>query len=343
MAGAGALLQADGRPRYGLFADSLSCADGRADLSRDAFGRQRSALARRLGYKQFQYFGGMSRDIIFGCALVDLGYANSVFFYVVDTRSGERFERVIRKPGHVGMQLADNPVDGSSHYRAGNVSISQTYVGTPRSKRLQLTAGDVLEIDALMPEAGFEPMSLCTRAGYHGWVYANKTAGLALQGHITWRGQRHDLAELGAMGHHDFSCGFMRRETWWNWACLSGMAQDANGNRIALGLNLSCGVNETVWGENALWLDGRLVPVGGVVFDFNQDDVLQPWQVRSLDGQVNLRFTPVGVHREKMQALILSGHFQQVFGRFDGEITSNGHNLTVDNVSGFVEDQFVRW
>ena len=343
MAGAGALLGADGRPRYGRFDDSLDDADGRADSSRDAFGRQRGALARRLRYKQFQYFGGMSRDLVFGCALVDLGYANNVFFYVVDMHSGERYERVLRKPGGSGMTLAGNPVDGRSEYRAGAVTVSQTYIGEPRAKRLRLQDGDRLEIDALMPEAGFEPMSLCTRAGYHGWVYANKTAGLALQGHITWRGRRHDLAGLGAMGHHDFSCGYMQRETWWNWACLSGPARRADGGTVALGLNLSCGVNETVWGENALWLDGRLVPVGGVSFDYDQDDVLRPWRVRSLDGQVDLRFTPVGVHREKLRALILSGHFQQVFGRFDGDIVSADGNLTVDNVSGFVEDQFVRW
>ncbi|MEL0028119.1 MAG: DUF2804 family protein, partial [Perlucidibaca sp.] len=231
----------DGTPLLGRFSDSLRHADGRQDIGRDAFGRPRSALARQLGYKQFQYFGGMSARFIFGCALVDLGYLNSVFVYVVDTTTGETFKRSLRRPGHRGMTLADNPVEGVSLFRAGDVEASQAYRAEPREKSLRVQVGDDLLIEARMPEAAFEPMSLCTRAGYQGWVYANKTAGLPLHGQLVWRGEQHDLAVLGAMGHHDFSCGYMRRETFWNWACLSGMSRADDGREVALGLNLSCG------------------------------------------------------------------------------------------------------
>ena len=55
-----------GQPRFGRYADSLRRIDPAEDDQRDAFGRPRSRLARALGYKQFQYFGGMSRDLIFG-------------------------------------------------------------------------------------------------------------------------------------------------------------------------------------------------------------------------------------------------------------------------------------
>ena len=78
----------DGLPQFGFFADSLDDADGREDRSCDAFGQPRSALAKAMQYKQFQYFGGMSGRFIFGCALVDLGYCNSVFAYLFDADSG---------------------------------------------------------------------------------------------------------------------------------------------------------------------------------------------------------------------------------------------------------------
>lgn len=330
-------------PLLGRFPDSLRHINGRQDIGRDAFGRPRSALARQFGYKQFQYFGGMSRRFIFGCALVDLGYLNSIFVYIVDTETGETFKRSLRRPGQIGMTLADNPVEGVSLFQAGDVEASQAYREAPREKSLFVRVGDQLNIEASMPEAGFEPMSLCTRAGYQGWVYANKTAGLALKGKLVWRGEVHDLETLGAMGHHDYSCGYMRRETFWNWACLSGMSQTADGREVALGLNLSCGVNETSHSENCLWLDGKLVEVGGTRFEFDRLDVLQPWRVVSLDGQVDLRFTPLGLHQEKMNLGLIASNFRQVFGRFDGHFRVNETTYSVTSLSGFVEDQFVRW
>ncbi len=336
-------LLVDDEPLLGRFSGSLRYIDGQRDIGRNAFGRPRSALARSLGYKQFQYFGGMSSRFIFGCALVDLGYLNSAFVYIVDTTTGETFKRSLRRPGHWGMTLADNPVEGVSLFEAGRVEVSQIYREDPREKSLFVRVGNELNIEATMPEAGFEPMSLCTRAGYQGWVYANKTAGLPLKGKLVWRGEVHDLEALGAMGHHDYSCGYMRRETFWNWACLSGIGQAADGRAVALGLNLSCGVNETSHSENCLWLDGRLVEVGGTCFEFDRQDVLKPWRVTTRDGQVDLLFTPLGLHQEKMNIGLLASNFRQVFGRFDGHFRVNGTTYSVTSLSGFVEDQFVRW
>jgi hypothetical protein len=189
-----------------------------------------------------------------------------------------------------------------------------------------------------MPEAGFEPMSICTRTAYSGWVYANKTAGLDLTGHLRHRGRTQDLATAGAMGHHDFSCGFMRRETFWNWACFSGTS---GGHR--LGLNLSCGVNETSFTENCLWVDGRLVKVNLTHFDFDHDDLMKPWHIRSDDGSVDLCFTAIGMHRETLNALLVASNFKQLFGRFDGELRVDGAVIPVRGLPGFVEDQYAKW
>lgn len=333
----------DGLPQLGFFADSVADADGRHEASLDAFGQPRAALAKALQYKQFQYFGGMSERFIFGCALVDLGYCNTVFAYLFDTNSGELFSRSVKRPGHLGMSLSSSPVSGISRFQAGDLTVEQTYEGEPRCKSLSLRIGDELSLRARMPEAGFEPMSLCTRAGYHGWVYANKTAGLALEGELIWRSQRHDLAELGAMGHHDFSCGFMRRETWWNWACLSGIVHDSVGQSHALGLNISTGVNETTYSENCLWLNGQCISLASAHFEFNARDVLKPWQVSTLDGRVQLQFTPLGLHQEKLKLPLLKSHFRQIFGRFQGRVEIDGACYTVQGLTGFVEDQFVRW
>lgn len=328
----------NGRPRLGQFSDSLPLINHRDFLLETPFGKTASRLDRWLGFKQFQYFGGMSDSLVFGCALAHLRHMGVAFVYVVDMRTGELFSRSYRSPLGIGMAMADNPVQGTSHFRLPGVDIRMGYRSVPREKTLFVKLGDLLQIDAAMPEAGFEPMSICTRTAYTGWVYANKTAGLDLTGSLRFQGQIHDLSSIGAMGHHDYSSGYMRRETFWNWACFSGMS---GGHRI--GLNLSCGVNETSFTENCLWIDGALVKVNLTRFDFRQDDLMRPWQVRSDDGLVNLRFTPAGMHREKVNAGFVASNFKQLFGRFDGELRVDGKVIAIQGLPGFVEDQYAKW
>jgi hypothetical protein len=185
----------------------------------------------------------------------------------------------------------------------------------------------------------FTPMSLCTRAGINGWVYANKVAGLPVTGKLQLADESMDLGALDACGHHDFSAGFMRRETFWNWACFSGRQQ---GNLV--GINLSCGVNETSYTENCLWLNGELIKVDTVRFDYDRDDLMQPWRVTSLDGQVELSFTPRGNHREKLNVGLFASNFNQLFGQFDGVLRPAGRDpVEIRQLNGFVEEQYAKW
>lgn len=331
-------LVVNGRPRFGQFTDSLRQVNAHDFHLHTPFGKPAGPLARWLGYKQFQYFGGMSERLIFGCALAHLRHTGIAFVYVHDLETGQLFSRSLRSPLGLGMSLGDNPVEGESRFRWAGADIRMGYGDHPRRKTLSVRIGQDFLLEAEMPEAGFEPMSLCTRTAYSGWVYANKTAGLDIQGRLRYEGGDFDLAALGAMGHHDFSCGHMRRETYWNWACLSGRA---SGHRI--GLNLSCGVNETSYTENCLWIDGRLVKVNLTRFEFRQEDMMQPWRVWSDDGQVDLRFTPKGEHREQLNAVVVASNFRQLFGRFDGVLRVDGQVLAVNGLPGFVEDQYTKW
>lgn len=328
----------NGSPRLGQFPDSLREIRHQDFRLLTPFGKPAGRFANWMGFKQFQYFGGMSEKLIFGCALAHLRHVAVAFVYVHDLETGELFSRSYRSPLGIGMTLADNPVSGESRFKLPGVDIRMGYQAHPREKTLSIKLGTLLSIEARMPETGFEPMSLCTRTAYSGWVYANKTAGLDIQGELSLQGQSFDLAGIGAMGHHDFSCGFMRRETFWNWACFSGVS---DGHR--LGLNLSCGVNETSFTENCLWLDGKLIKVNLTRFEFDQQDLMQPWRVYSDDGQVDLHFTAVGLHREQLNLGLVASNFKQLFGRFDGQLRVDGKIINIRSLPGFVEDQYAKW
>lgn len=177
----------NGQPRFGQFPGSLRHINSRDFRLHSPFGKPAHALANWLGFKEFQYFGGMSERLIFGCALAHLRHIGAAFVYVHDVESGELFIRSLRSPFGLGMTLADNPVSGTSRFRWAGADIRMGYQENPRQKSLQVSIGHDFRLEAVMPELGLEPMSICTRTGYSGWTYANKTAGLELQGELHYR------------------------------------------------------------------------------------------------------------------------------------------------------------
>lgn len=335
------LINRHGQVAMGVFPQSVAHINGRDADYRTPMGRPASRRARHFHYKQFQYFGVISDQLLAGCALADTGYLGIAFFYIFEPHTGRLREYTWHSPLARALTLSTSPLVGESNFHQRGVNIRMGYQnaadGPSKSLSVRLPG---ITLDATLDEgSAFQPMSLCTRTGINGWVYANKVAGTRVRGQLQHNSQVHDLASLDAFGHHDFSAGYMRRETFWNWACLSGRV---NGSQ--LGLNLSCGVNETSYSENCLWLDGRIQSTGGTVFHYDRDDVMRPWQIHSRCGQVELTFTPSGQHRERLNLGLFASNFHQLFGHFHGRIRlHDGRVFAIDRLYGFVEEQYAKW
>ena len=334
------LVSGDGQIDFGIYPDTLAHINGRDYDYRRPMGNAASAWQRRFHYKQFQYFGVVSDRFLAGCAFADTAWIGLVFVYVFDTRSGKLHEYTWRSPLARELSLSDSPLHGESSFRRGSTTIRLGYNDSAGSRTKTLTVDTPeLKIEASMTEpAHYQPMSLCTRIGINGWAYANKVAGLPVTGRLRFGGEDMTLEALDAFGHHDFSAGFMRRETFWNWACLSG-----KGGARQVGMNLSCGVNETSFTENCLWLDGKLIKVDGTTFVYDRDDLMRPWKVTSIDGQVTLTFRPMGRHRERVNLGLFASNFHQIFGTFHGTLQVDGETLDIDGIHGFVEEQYAKW
>lgn len=331
------LIQASGQPHYGVFPSAPGEVNWRDFDFRSPMGRRLGALAKWRRYHQFQYFGLVSNELIGGCALANLSLLGVGFVYLFHPASGRLIERQFRRPLGLGCEFSPRPNEGVCQLRSGENLLRLENHG--EDKHLKVSLDDGMQIEASFSEARFQPMSLCTPSAANGWVYAQKVAGARCIGQVRSRLGDFDLRELDAFAHHDWSAGYMRPETNWNWACLSGEVEG-----VRVGLNLSCGVNETSFSENCLWLDGELLPVSGAHFQFDRDDPLKPWVIRSSDGQVELNFRGIGLHREKLNLGILASNFKQVFGCFSGRLQPAGRAaLQFDNLWGFVEEQYVKW
>lgn len=111
----------------------------------------------------------------------------------------------------------------------------------------------------------------------------------------------------------------MRRQTCWNWAATASSLDDGR----SLGLNLSCGVNETSFTENAFWVGGIMTKVDLVDFDYDPDDLSAPWHIRSGDRKVDLVFYPEAQREEKINAFFLASRFTQMLGIFEGTLKTD--------------------
>lgn len=267
------LIQANGQPHYGIFPSAPQYINYRDFDFRSPMGRRVGALGKWRRFHQFQYFGLISPELIGGCALAQLSLLGVGFVYLYQPSSGRMLERRFKLPLGFGTRFSQTPDDGVCELRQGRNLLRLENRMAHREKRLLVELDDGTRIDACFSEEApsFQPMCLCTPTAVNGWVYAQKVAGVRCRGDVRSALGDHDLQALDAFAHHDWSAGYMRPETFWNWACLSG---EADGLRV--GLNLSCGVNETSFTENCYWLDGELLKVDSVRFDFDRDQPLRP-------------------------------------------------------------------
>jgi hypothetical protein len=319
-------------------------ADYRTPMNRPA-----SRWQKHFHFKQFQYVGGISDNVLFGCALADLRYVGAVFVYVYQPQTRQLQEWSFRTPLARGLDLTNRPDNGVSSFSwLGNRIWLRYQCNTANERKISLEiklrplkSEPTLSLNAeIQVPRDFQYMSLCTPTGANGWTYAQKLARRPVSGEIRTATDSITLDPESCFGHHDLSAGYMRRETFWNWACFSAPSSTQG----SMGLNISWGVNETGYSENCFWLGKTLHPLPQMIFRFDRDHENSPWRIFSEDRLVDLSFTPEGTHKERLHAGILATNFRQIFGRFNGHVTTpGGKRHEIENIYGFVEDHYSKW
>ncbi|MDO3722995.1 DUF2804 domain-containing protein [Marinobacter sp. chi1] len=303
---------------------------------RTVMDRPRSRWARRWRFNQFQFVSVMGADWVFGIAIVDLKLVANGFFYLYDFSTGTLHEQSFLAPLARGVEIDPLPERGAAIF--ANAKVNMSIMPDVDGRHIQVKAPGNIQVDLTLRQDS-DPLRLVSPAGYNGWVFTRKSAGLAVDGEVRW-GQEVWRTDEATRGSVDWSCGFMRRETAWNWACMAGQLPDGR----SIGLNLAAGVNETGVTENALWLDGRCVKLGIACFDFDRYHPEQPWRVTTDDGRVDLTFQPGGVRKEKLNAVVLASNFRQFIGTFEGQMTGDdGECIAIRGMRGLMEDHYARW
>jgi hypothetical protein len=313
----------DGLPRFGRY-QGLAGAPGWAQL---AAPHARPALWRRLHHKRWHFVALVTDELFCGVAIVDIGWSNTAFAYVFD-RAERRVLAAFSPLGVAGLTAAVGAtVAEGARFTMPGRQVAIEGAGE-HGHRLRLRAGR-FRIDAAY--AGEGPRLLAIGPAFDGGSVhsTQKSPGLALKGTLEAGGRRYSLD--GGMASYDFSNGLLGRRTAWRWI-------SAHGDRI--GFNLQAGYFGDA--ENALWLDGALLPLGHVEVGIEPDGC---WMLRTADSLLDLRFTPEGTRNDNKQLLIASSNMRQHVGRFDGWVRAapDAPRVAVTGLAGLAEDYRARW
>lgn len=324
------LLNAQGEVQFGRYAGALKHFDWQGISAP----WQRSILWKRLHHKRWRYISLATEEIFCGLAIIDLGWASSAFAYVFE-RSSQREIAGFSQDGlpYLSCRISPQPFnEADCRFASFGKQMRFWHLEGSERYQLQVQAGNLL-IDAVIDAEGAAPSLLALGEVVGGTVHATqKSAAMRVKGRVVCGQQEFDLA--GGIASMDYSSGFLARETQWHWAC----AQSAT-----LGFNLQQGYFAAQ--ENALWLDGEVFPLAAAQFTFEHAQPEAPWHIRTLDGLLDLHFTPLGVRRQNKNLRVAVSRYVQPIGQFSGWVKAhaNAEAREVKKLVGVTEDHFSRW
>jgi hypothetical protein len=324
---------ADGLPVLGRFAGLAETIDWGAL----APPFRRGAWWRRFHHKRWHYVALACDEVFCAVAIVDLGWTSTAFAYVFARRERTLIASFAQDgvPGWSASLAAHGGGDSRFRFPGSRIDIR----GAEQGACALVLACPGLSINARFARPA--PQLLATGLVAGGAVHATqKSGGMALQGEVLVDGRSGErtgprrFSLEGGVASVDYSNGLLARETDWRWACAHG---------LDLGFNLQAGYFGA--NENALWLDGKIIPLGAARFDFDAAAPMQPWHVHTEDGLLDLHFTPEGLRRDDKNLLIAVSKYVQPIGTFSGWVKAHAGAppIAVDRLAGVTEDHHSRW
>ena len=333
-----------------------------------------------LRHRRWVYATAATDRLLVAVAIVDGGLTGTAFCMITDLQSGETIANSSRPGGSRPLvSVSDHPMEGlvASYRLPGTEYRIQREHGSHETKvsvRLRNTSESLpglrwvpgigklpilrdlptasarpwLDIDLTLESTVAPPLTAISQVDADGGLVTStiKTAAMNTWGTITLHGQDqeapHTMSLDGGTGAMDYTNGFLPRHTSWQWASTTGRLEDGR----LFGLNLVSqfsGIGDDT-AENAVWLDGALVPLDSrarVLLD--KSDLTKPWTVRTVDGAVHLHFQPLTIHREGLNLGIIRSRFVQPTGLFTGHVMVEGERVLINRMPGVVEDQDILW
>jgi len=295
--------------------------------------------------KRWDYYGVTTPEFFFSATLAHLGYAGTVFVYVLDFTNAELHEETLLVPLGRGISLPRNSDQGDSTFDNGKVRIAFRLEGDKRRVQVDWPAfngGQGLSADVwLQVRPRPESMTIVIPIPERRFYYNRKINCLPAEGWVQRGERRATLTPHDSLGNLDWGRGVWEYRSFWVWASASTFLPDGR----TLGLNLGFGFGDTSAAtENALILDGRVHKLGEVRFDYNPADFMRPWRMTAPSSRLDLEFIPFKERVARSNVLLIQSEVHQMFGHYQGQVvTDEGETIPVQGMIGFAEEHHAQW
>ncbi|NOX60550.1 MAG: DUF2804 domain-containing protein, partial [Chloroflexi bacterium] len=298
----------------------------------------------RFRVKKWDYYGVTTPEIFFSATIADLGYAGTVFVYLVDFESKTYHEESKTIPLAGGVKLPRNSTEGESSY-LGKKQKLRFWV-EENARRVQVAwmgfEGETLEADITFAHPpDHESTVIVIPIGKKRFYYNRKINAMPASGYVKVGFRQFRFEPQTALGNLDWGRGVWEYESFWVWASASGRLADGR----TVGLNMGYGFgDDRAATENTLLLDGRIHKLGRVDIRYNPRDFMSPWWMVSEDGRVNLHFHPILERVARTPLVIIDSEVHQMFGRYQGQVVADdGEVIAIDGLIGWAEEHRALW
>lgn len=329
------LIMADGQPRYGRQPYGVKEINYQDFDYQSPMGKSRSHWAKHLRFNQFQFILCYLEPYTLSLGIVKVGLSSYAFCSLWSVDNGWHFDRRWLHP--LGGKTRCGLYPETSLFEFQHKDSFLIIEPKPRGRRIRIHLPKLCEADLFIEDKKPALLSLCSRAGYDGFTFTQKRSGIRVSGQLHLANTRLINAHLANKpltnkppfnleGHAiiDWSAGFMRQHTFWNWANAFGSIPTGEHNKhLNWALNLAAGVNDTGINENALWLGQHLYALPNVLFEFDRQSLNSTWRIYAENNQLELCFTPMALRQEKLNLGFSASHFKQLYGKLTGTIHMN--------------------
>ncbi|MBI2058538.1 MAG: DUF2804 domain-containing protein [Nitrospirae bacterium] len=307
--------------------------------SRRPFKEFNPLKAQRLRLKEWDYLGIFDGDQFITVMIAHLGYLAIGAIQVLDLKSKQKVvERMAPSPLGFGCLMAKSSEMGTSrlHLPGHLVQFEHSPIG--REIRGRWPGVDV-ELHADPLPRGHDSIVMHTPIGDRGYYYNHKTSGLRVTGSIHLKGKSIHLGKA-ALATLDWGRGVWERITFWNWATACGYLGDGRSIR----LNLGCGFGDlSAATENCFLVDGKIVKLGNVTFEYDVENLERPWRMQGDDGSLDLQLQPLYLNTKKTHLGFAWSRLHQVFGEFNGTVRHGKQTIRIKGLRGWAEEHRAHW
>ncbi len=295
--------------------------------------------------KRWDYYAVFTPTRFFSATIADLGYAGNIFVYTIDFETQEMHEEGLVIPLGKGITLPRNSTAGDAHFSNGQVTLDFMLDGDQRRLAVDWPGfhdgrGISAELVLTCPPE-HQSMNIVIPIGERRFYYNRKINCLPATGQITYGGQQETLNPATCLGALDWGRGVWEYSSAWKWASASGFLPD--GGTIGLNMGYGFGDNSAA-SENAVILNGVVHKFDQVVFQYDTDDYMKPWQFKDNQGRLSLTLTPFKERIAQTNLGIIFSEVHQMFGHYAGYVIDDqGDKIMIDGLVGFAEDHVARW